>query len=205
MATYTVELTIKNATEVRLYGLDEDQKAALDDLGGIEEVDLDYIFDKNFCPKYETIVMYVDAFYDNKTFSLEVKDEDGKVVYETTDPESIIRYPYDNEETDEVVEAPNWEFKGVEPGTYIVENNDLKWCTLEGEFEADSFDPSKLSFYPSESFDDEYICEDDVFLQDLRYDNQNLYLESDYSDCRGSSFKLLESEDGRFKDYRRSL
>lgn len=105
MATYTVELTIKNATEVRLYGLDEDQKAELDDLGGIEEVDSDYFFDNDFCLEYETIVMNVDALYGNETFSLEVKDEDGKVVYETTDPESIIRYPYDNEETDEEVEG----------------------------------------------------------------------------------------------------
>ena len=202
MASLYLELTIKYAIEVRLYGIDEEQKDELEDMGGIEEVDVGFIFDNNMIDNYETVVMNVDNFLDSETFSLEVKDEDGNVVYESNAPDSIVRYPYDEEENDEVVEAPNLDFKGVEPGTYIVENNNLKWCTISGEFEAEDFDPSKLSFYPSETFDD-YICEDDVFLQEIRYDNQKLDVDVEYSDCYGSDFNLLESEDGHFKDFRR--
>lgn len=202
MASYTVELTIKYAIEVRLYGIDEDMEEEIEDIGGIEKVNVGFCFDNNLINDYETVVMNVDHFLDSETFSLEVKDEDGNVVYETHDSDSIIRYPYYDEENDEEVEAPNLNFKGVEPGTYIVENNNLKWCTISGEFETEDFAPSKLSFYPSETFDD-YICEDDIFLQEIRYDNQKLDIDVEYSDCYGSDFNLLESEDGRFKDFRR--
>ena len=171
-------------------------------MGGIEEVDADFIFDNDLIDNYETVVMNVDDFLDSETFSWKVKDEDGNVVYETNNPDSIIRYSYYDKEKDEEVEAPNLDFKGVEPGTYIVENNNLKWGTISGEFDAEDFEPSKLSFYPSETFDDN-ICEDDAFLQELRYDNQKLDLVVEYSDCYGSDFNLLESEDGHFGDYRR--
>lgn len=202
MAKYTVELEIRGAIEVGLCSLDEDLKEELEDLGGIEKVDSDFILDNDIFPDYVTVVMNEGDFYDSETFSLEVKDENENVIYRTTDPKSIIRYPYCNEETEEEIEAPNWKFKGVEPGTYIIENKDLKWCTLSGEFEADDFAPSKLSFHPSEFFDF-ILCEDDVFLQELRYDNQKLDIYAEDDDPYGSDYKCLESKDGHFDDFRR--
>lgn len=197
MANYTVELSVKGATEVRLYAVDDEVQEALDDIGGVEEIDLDFMFDNELLDDYSTIVMNDCVLDDSKTFSLVVKDEDDNVIYETDNPSSIIRYPYDDydEEKEEDVEvlAPNFDFKGVEPGVYIVENNDLKWVTLTGEFETDEFDPKKLSFHPSEVFD-KMICDEDVFLIELRYDNQKTDIEIDYTDCYGSDFRLLEAE-----------
>lgn len=192
MANYTVELTIKWPTEVRLYSVDDEVQEALDDIGGVEEVDEDFFDDNELYNDYGTVVMNDCALDDSETFSLEVKDEDDNVIYETTDPGSIVRYP----EYDEDVElpTPNFDFKGVEPGTYIVENSDLKWCTLAGEFEAEEFDPKKLSFHPSEVFDQK-LCNEDVFLSELRYDNQKLDMEVDYSEDCGSNFHLLEAEE----------
>ena len=192
MANYTVELTIKGATEVGLYLVDDEVQEALDDIGGVEEADVDFFEDNELYNDYGTIVMNDCELDDSDTFSLEVKDEDDNVIYETTDPSSIVRYP----EYDEDVElpTPNFDFKGVKPGTYIVENNDLKWCTLTGEFEAEEFDPKKLSFHPSEVFD-KMLCDEDVFLIELRYDNQKLDIEVDYNDCYGSDLHLLEAEE----------
>jgi hypothetical protein len=200
MANYTVELTIRYAEEVHLYSVadevKDEVKEAVDDIGGVEKIDRQFIEDNDLDYEISTIVMNCDCLDDSNTFKLEVKDEDGNIVYETTDPQSIIRYPYDDEETDEEIEAPNFEFQGVEPGTYIVENIALKWCTLTGEIETDEFDPSKLAFFPSEIFDG-IICEDDVFLQELRYDSQKLGMYDEYSDCFGSDFNLLEAEELR--------
>lgn len=198
MTNYTVELSIKGATEVRLYSVDDEVQEALDDIGGVEEVDLDFLEDNDLYNEYGTIVMDDCTLDDSETFSLEVKDEDDNVIYETTDPGSIVRYPeyeYDEEKEEDVwLPTPSFEFKGVEPGTYLVENNDLKWCTLTGEFEADEFDPKKLSFHPSEIFD-KILCDEDVFLSELRYDNQKLDIEVDYIDPYGSDFHLLEAEE----------
>lgn len=215
MANYTIELTIRNAEEVHLYSVadevKDEVKEAVDDIGGVEKIDLQFIEDNELDYEISTIVMNCDCLDDSDTFKLEVKDEDGNIVYETTAPQSIIRYPYDDEETGEEIEAPNFEFRGVEPGTYIVENIALKWCTLTGEIETDEFDPSKLAFFPSEIFDG-YICEDDVFLQELRYDSQKLGMYDEYSDCFGSDFNLLEAEElscphhnfpYNFEDFRR--
>ena len=161
MANYTVELSVRGATEVRLYAVDDEVQEALDDIGGVEEVDADFIIDNDLYDVYSTIVMNDCTLDDSETFSLVVKDEDDNVIYETDNPSSIIRYPYGDydEEKEEDVEvlAPNFDFKGVEPGVYLVENNDLKWMTLTGEFEADEFDPKKLSFHPSEVFDKRFV------------------------------------------------
>ena len=202
MATYIIEMEIKYAIEVGLCPIDEDTKKELEDLGGPEKVDTHYFFANDLFPDYETVVMSEGDFYDNETFSLEVKDENENVIYRTTDPKSIIRYPYYNEETKEVIEAPNWKFKGIEDGPYLVFNNDLKWCTISGEFEADEFDPSKLSFHPS-LFYDTILCKNDVFLQEVRYDNQKLDIAAEYIDPFGAEITLRELKDGHFNCFRR--
>lgn len=204
MATYIIEMEIKYAIEVGLCPIDEDTKKELENLGGPEEADSDFFFDNDIVPVIDTVVMNESDFYDSETFSLEVKDENENVIYRTTDPKSIIRYPYYNEETEEEIEAPNWEFKGVEegPGPFLIQNTDLEWCTISGEFEADEFDPSKLSFHPSEFFDN-ILCEDDVFLQEVRYDNQKLDIAAEYSDPFGADITLRELKDGHFNGYRR--
>lgn len=202
MATYIIDMEIMYAIEVGVCPIDEDTKKELEDLGGPEEVDADFYYDNDLLPYHATIVMNEGVFYDNEIFSLEVKDENENVIYRTTDPKSIIRYPYYNEETKEVIEAPNWKFKGFEDGHYLVFNDDLKSCALYGEFEADEFDPSKLSFHPSEFFDT-IFCKNDVFLQEVRYDNQKLDIEVEYTDSFGVDITLRESKDGHFNDFRR--
>lgn len=217
---YTVRYRTNNyAYMVNLYRVNDEIQQKIDEAGGIEEIDTWFMEDNirdSHEFDYQTIVMNVDNFLDTEVydFELSVEDEEGNVVYETTDPESINCYnPYckfikdeaeleEGEFEEDYRYAPNFEFKGVEDGLYLVENYGLYRSQFIGEFEADDFDPSKLSFHPSEIFDN-MICEDDVFLKELRYDNQKIATDlEDYWDRTDTNgYKLLEAKKHSYKDF----
>lgn len=213
MAKFYFEMKFKGAVEVRVCEMDED---TYNDFENDDEWEENWMeWDGSFPDVCSAIVMYNDALYENKNFSLVVKDEEGNVVYETEDAssipmycyfpssDSIIKY-YDDEEgedgDDKEYDLPNFEFKDVPDGFYMIENVDLKWTYFEGEFEADEFAPSKFAFYPSEYFDD-IICEDDVFISNIRYDGKPIEFEEDGSAPYGSNFKLLTKDEDGWSDH----
>ena len=208
MARYTISMgTSRRSTELRLYRLDEEGKKAVEDVG-VENVDEGFVLENFDEETYMAVVMNEELFENDDCFELEVRDEDGNVVYHTDDPNSINTYPYYDEEAEEEIEEAPIEFKGVEPGTYIVENINLDdGVELNGEFETDEFDPSKLFFFPSE-YIDRLLCEDDVFLSELRYDGQQLYMESEWGEPDDYEVKVLEAHeldqwDANFSENRR--
>ncbi len=212
MAKYTVLLSVNRPVELKLYKLDAEMKKMLDDAGGVEEVGQRFFFENEWLEEdYEAIVMNENRFEgfdpEQEDFYLEVKDEKGKVVYKTNDPMAVRRYPcidreylldflldddenVDEDEVDRIVHSFN--FKGVEPGTYLVENYFLRFAELNGEFEADEFDPSKLAFFPSEQFDHN-LCEDDVFLSELRYEEKEIGMFDEKDMDYDSEFNVLEA------------
>lgn len=210
MAKFYLEMSIKGAIEIDPYLIDDD---TYDELGVDDEIDYD---DADEATMYfdlvraETVMTY-DELCDCDTFSLKVRDENNNVVYETKNPDSIKMYTYykgefgtynDDENTNEdgdLPPLPNFNFKNVPDGKYLIENFDLKWDNFEGEFEADEFDPSKLAFYPSEYLNSE-ICDDEVFLTCLRYDGKELDIEESWTDAYGNRFKLLTKEDDNWSD-----
>lgn len=201
MAKYTIELTVKYPTEVTGVKIDSDTKAELEESSCFTDDAEEVYFNADDYIASE-VVMYEDDFYSTDTFSLEVKDENGNVVYETTDAESITTYPYYDEDKDEEVDAPNFEREPVEVGDYLIENNTLKWTTITFELETDApFDSSKLSFYPSAHLD-YFICEDDIFLNELRYDNKRMITEWDCNDNYGKDYGLSSYNGENWTDYR---
>lgn len=210
MAKFHLEMYFKGAIEIDPYLIDDD---TYDELGVDDEIDYDNAKEATMyfdIVRAETVMTY-DELCDCDTFSLEVRDENDNVVYETKNPDSIKMYTYykgvfgtynDDENTNEdgdLPPLPNFNFKNVPDGKYLIENFDLKWDNFEGEFEADEFDPSKLAFYPSEYLNSE-ICDDEVFLTCLRYDGKELDIEESWTDAYGSRFKLLTKEDDNWSD-----
>ena len=210
MAKFTVTMELRGAIEIDPYLIDDetyDKLGVDDEIDDSEANEASMYFD---IERAETVMNY-DELCDCDTFSLEVRDENDNVVYKTKNPNSIKMYTYykgefgtynddENENEDgELPPLPNFNFKNVPDGKYLIENFDLKWDTFEGEFEADEFDPSKLAFYPSEYLDSN-ICEDEVFLTCLRYDGKELDLEESWSDAYGSRYKLLTKEDDNWSD-----
>lgn len=213
MAKFYFEMKFKGAIDLRVYEIDEDTYNDLEDDDEWEDNGLDII--ENFSEVASAIVMYNDKLYDSENFSLVVKDEEGNVVYETEDASSIPMYCYfpysnsickyyDDEEgedgDDKEYDLPNFKFEDIADGFYMIENNNLRWTYFEGEFETDNFDPSKFAFYPSEYFDD-IICEDDVFISNIRYDGKPIEFEEDGSDPYGSNFKLLTKDEDGWSDH----
>lgn len=211
MAKFTVKFELRGAVQVNPYLIDDDTYDELgvdDEIDGYEAMEAAESFD---IVRTETVMTY-DDLYDCDTFSLEVRDENDNVVYETKNPDSIKMYSYykgefgtynddDNVDEDGVLSVPltNFNFKNAPDGKYLINNIDLKWDTLEGEFETAEFDPSKLAFYPSEYLDSS-ICEDEVFLTCLRYDGKELDIEENWTDSYGDRYKLLTKEDDNWSD-----
>lgn len=204
MAKFSFELQVKGAIGLSLYEIDEDTYNELEDEECLEDVDI-----WQDVAAAATVVSY-DYITESDHFSLVVKDEDGNVVYETDDASEIPMFRYDDEEemsfdynSNEEDEdgdpigrdLPNFEFTELPEGFYLAENDNRKWTYLEGEFEADGFDPSKLAFYPSEKLDHE-LCEDEVFISCIRYDGNQIELFDESDDGYGISYKLLKK--GRY-------
>ena len=201
MAKYKIQFRIRWATEVRLYWLDKEGQEALKAMGGVENLDAvnKFMYDNCLGDAAGAIVMDDYCLESGCHFELDVVDEDGNVVYKTDDPCSI--------KTLASGEAPNFVFEGVEPDTYLVENSHLDVTTISGEIETDVFDPSKLSFFPSEYLD-HVLCKGDVFLGELRYDNQKLQdIDEGWETAFDCGFKVLEAKElnecgANFNEYR---
>ena len=204
MTKYTLELIVKYPTEISVVKIDSDTKSELEESSCFNDDAAEVFYNAD---DYITtqVVIAEDDFLGTDTFSLEVKDENGNVVYKTTDTGSITTYPYYDEDKDEDVEAPNFKREPVEVGDYLIENNTLKWTTISFELETDSpFDPSKLSFYPCAYLDD-ILCEDDIFLSQLRYDNKEMVREWDYNDNYGLDYGLSSYNGENWTEYRLNI
>lgn len=202
MAKFYFEMNMKGPIEYHVNEIDEETYNELQDDEDAFECGLDLDI-----PLQEItggMVLHMD---NTDTFSLVVKDEDGNVVYETEDASEIPMFNYDGEKSydynsDEVDEdddpighdLPKFKFTNVPDGFYIVEIAQSKWTTIEGDFEADEFDPSKLAFYPSEMLGYD-LLEDGVSLSDFRYDGDKVeFGDVSSNDGNGDSFKLLKKD-----------
>lgn len=193
---YTVELSIKYATELTMAKIGQETKEKLESSTDFNEDAADVYFELEDI--VQGIVMNINSFYDSDTFSLVVKDEDDNEVWSTNDPSSIKLHPYYYDNDDEVP-APNFEYFPLKEGDYLAKNNEMKWCTITFTIEADSFDPSKLAFYPSSCFD-YYLCEDDIHLCQLAYDGHLIKdRDWDYNDNYQVNYTLIHY-DGQFSD-----
>lgn len=199
MAKYTLELTIKYATELTLAGLDEETKDKLESSEDFDDEAYDVFYDSEYIA--QGVVMNNDALYNSDTFSLTVKDEDDNEIWSTTDVSQIKEYP-ELDENDEEIPIPNFHYHPLEEGDYLVENNMMKWCTITywlGLKDSEEFDPSKLGFYPSSQFD-YYLCEDDIHLTELAYDNHVIDDRTyEYNDNYSTDYKIIHF-DGEYSD-----
>ena len=147
------------------------------------------------------VVMNNDALYNADTFSLTVKDEDDNEIWSTTDVSQIKEYP-ELDENDEELPIQNFHYHPLQEGDYLVENNMMKWCTITYWLElkdGEEFDPSKLGFYPSSQFD-YYLCEDDIHLTELAYDNHVIDDRTyEYNDNYSTDYKIIHF-DGEYSD-----
>ena len=199
MAKYTLELTIKYATELTLTELDEDTKEKLESSDDFDDEAYDVFYDSEYVA--QGVVMNNDALYNADTFSLTVKDEDDNEIWSTTDVSQIKEYP-ELDENDEELPIQNFHYHPLEEGDYLVENNMMKWCTITYWLElkdGEEFDQSKLGFYPSSQFD-YYLCEDDIHLTELAYDNHVIDDRTyEYNDNYSTDYKIIHF-DGEYSD-----
>lgn len=214
MAKYRLVLSIPSEVwELRLYGLDKEQK---EELEGLDDDEIsEYIWDKGLGDSYGSFVVNEDSYSSEETEDpiLTVYDKDENVVYETCDPRAIkiyyFRYDpddefYDPDDDEFYAVEPDFVFNGVEDGAYLVENNFVGQFEMEGWFEADNFDPSKFAFYPSNIFDTS-ICEDDIHLCELHYDKQKIEWGDDNNDTEYPEYNVGEAKNGEFHMYRRKI
>ena len=115
------------------------------------------------------------------------------------------------EESEDLAEAASDAlFDGLDENSYatetVINENDyynIDELLLEVMDEDGEFDPSKLSFHPSVNLDCQ-ICEDDVFLSCLRYDNEEIYPEHEYEedDIDHVYYKIMSYDGTRWNDNR---
>lgn len=181
MAKFKVEINASDCVELRVTGgfdsqenFDEFLESEYD--GDVEkyiEDGPDYWYFANFKERSD--------FENDSSFSLKVTDEQGDIVYETHDPLSIARYPLEDEDGFEIEEIPNYKEEKLAEGAYFVQKFNKEGCCFTVyDLEVDEFDPSKLSFYPTEYPLWSLVDEDCVSLGDIRYDNKRLDVEGDY-------------------------
>lgn len=183
MARYTIQMTVRPAEVVELFTIDPATKKSLEEADDLAQAASDVLFDGVDENSYatETVINEAD-YYNIDEFLLEVMDEDGDVVYSTEDIESIKTFPYYDEEKEEDIDAPDFTPKTPQTGDYLLKNTVLGCCNITAELDIDGeFDSSKLSFHPSANLDCQ-ICEDDVFLSCLRYDNEEIYPEHEFEE-----------------------
>lgn len=157
--TYTIELAVRGKG-VQALELDEDEKDDLleEDLENAwfewaEEKDYDFLVEGQYltwgCDRYR----------------LTIKDENGNVVYNSTDVKELNDFTYDDDDN----EIEGWEFKGLEDGFYLTHIQTLQGCFYSGQFELDTpFDKDKLYLVRDTVINDE-LMSDDVFPMDKLY------------------------------------
>jgi hypothetical protein len=192
MKKYTVEMTIKGLSKVHWSKVHDKSSEEIDadieegiDEGYADEVIVDLI-DSND-NNWDLIINDEEFVDNNDTFTIEVKDEDGNVVFKSNDPESVF---HDDDDDDDNIPVSADRYPG--DGTYLIELEMLKWYSLTGTFETEDFQPSK--FHLDFNGELEYIMNmDNVDFKKLRYGLQYINLEEqeDY-DTSGTVFYKAE-------------
>jgi len=157
--TYKVELAVRGKG-VQMLELDEDEK---DDLleEDLEEAWFEWAEEKD----YDFLVEGQYLTWGCDRYRLTIKDENGNVVYDSTDIKELNDNTYDEDEN--VIEG--WEFEGLEDGFYLAHIQTLQGCFYSGEFELDEpFDKDRLYLVEDTVINDELIG-DDVFPMDKLY------------------------------------
>ena len=93
MAKFTIKYELRGAVEIDPYLIDDDTYDELgvdDEIDDLEAKEATMYFD---IERAETVMTY-DELCDCKTFSLEIRDENDNLVYETKNPDSIKMYTY---------------------------------------------------------------------------------------------------------------
>lgn len=158
---YTIELAVRGKG-VQLLALTEEGKDQLLD-EDLDDIYMDYIEEREFDFWLEQTFLTPDC----DRFRLTIKDENGNVVYETTDPKVLNDYTM-NEGGDPQVEG--WSFSGLLDNYYLTRIQTLKGCFFTGEFELDEpFDESKLYILQSDEINDELLGNDVYSLRALYY------------------------------------
>ena len=157
---------------VQMFKADEELKRRCLEAAANEELSSfwgDYAYDEgeyNF--DYEREVLTWDSQMD---FS--VYDEDGNEIFHTDDMKDFDLWGQQDEDGDYT------DFEGMPDGDYFIGFDTMKGSCWEGTFEAEEFDPKKLSFDRSLELDDEFpLIGDDVMeVSCLRYDGEQVDLE----------------------------
>ena len=102
-----------------------------------------------------------------------VYDEDDNEIYHTDDMKGFGLWGERDEDGDFT------DFEGMPDGDYFIGFDVMKGSSWEGTFEAEEFDPKKLTFDRSKELDDEFpLIGDDVMeVSCLRYDGKEVDLE----------------------------
>lgn len=146
---YTIEIAVRGKG-VQLLELDEDEKDQLLD-ESLDDVYMDWIEEKDYEFYMEKIFLMPEC----DRFRLTIKDEDGNIVFETTDPKTLNDYTMDEDDNPQV---EGWKFVGVVDGIYLTRIQTLKGCYFTGEFELeDTFDVNKLYVLQSDEINDELM------------------------------------------------
>ena len=157
---------------VQMFKADEDLKRRCLEAAANEELSEfwgDYSQDEGgYCFDYEREVLTWDSQMD---FS--VYDEDDNEIYHTDDMKDFDLWGERDEDGDFT------DFEGIPDGDYFIGFDVMKGSCWEGEFEAEEFDPKKLTFDRSKEIDDEFpLIGDDVMeVSCMRYDGEEVDLE----------------------------
>ena len=157
---------------VQMFKADEDLKRRCLEAAANEELSEfwgDYAYNEgDYCFDYEREVLTWDSQMD---FS--VYDEDDNEIYHTDDMKEFGLWG----ERDE--DGEYTDFEGMPDGDYFIGFDVMKGSCWEGSFEAEEFDPKKLTFDRSKELDDEFpmIGDDVMEVSCLRYDGEEVDLE----------------------------
>ena len=157
---------------VQMFKANEDLKRRCLEAAANEELSEfwgDYSQDEGgYCFDYEREVLTWDSQMD---FS--VYDEDDNEIYHTDDMKDFDLWGERDEDGDFT------DFEGMPDGDYFIGFDTMKGSCWEGTFEADEFDPKKLTFDRSKELDDEFpmIGDDVMEVSCLRYDGEEVDLE----------------------------
>lgn len=155
---------------VQMFKADEDLKQRCLEAARNEELSSfwgDYAYE-GYDFDYEREVLTWDSRMD---FS--VYDEDDNEIFHTDDMKDFDLWGQQDEDGDYT------DFEGMPDGDYFIGFDTMKGSCWEGTFEAEEFDPKKLTFDRSKDIDDEFpLIGDDVMeVACLRYNGEQVDLE----------------------------